>query len=331
MLDICIFGAGRIAKIHGANVARHGQARVRYVCDVKEEYARALAEPLGAEAITNPERALADGQVNAVVVASSTDTHVDLVLQSARAGKAIFCEKPVDLDLGRVEACLAELEQRRIPMFVAFNRRYDPNFAALKARLRGGELGRLEMISITSRDPAPPPVEYVKVSGGLFRDMMIHDFDMARWLLGEEPVELYATASALVDPAIGEAGDVDTAMVTMKTASGVLCHINNSRRAVYGYDQRVEVFGERGMVQAGNPTPTTLSSWTEAGLASDKPFHFFLERYAEAYRTELDHFIEATLAGQPYQTDGQDGRQALLLADCAQESFERGLPVKLPV
>src|SRR5206468_3009447 len=212
----------------------------------------------GAAALTNPTEAFADKAVGAVVIASATDTHVDLAIAAARAGKAIFCEKPIDLDLARVDRCLAEIEKARVPFFIGFNRRFDRSFAAIEAAVRAGEIGKVEMAVITSRDPGPPPAEYLKVSGGLFRDMMIHDLDLARWLLGEEPVEVYAQASCLVDPAIGQAGDIDTAAVVLRTRSGAIAQISNSRRAVYGYDQRIEAFGSGGMLRAENRTPTTV-------------------------------------------------------------------------
>jgi myo-inositol 2-dehydrogenase/D-chiro-inositol 1-dehydrogenase len=264
-----------------------------------------------------------------VLIASSTDTHAALVEAAARAGKAVFCEKPLDLDRRRAEACVAVAAECGVPLMVGFNRRFDPNFARLERRLRAGEIGRLEMLTITSRDPAPPPVDYIRRSGGLFRDMTIHDFDMARWLLGEEPVEVFAAASVLVDPAIGEAGDVDTAMVTLRTRSGSLCHISNSRRAAYGYDQRIEALGANGALQAGNVPESTVILAGAEGVVGDKPVHFFLERYAEAYRRELDHFITSVASGKAPLVGGEDGIRALALADAAAESLRTEKPVAL--
>jgi myo-inositol 2-dehydrogenase/D-chiro-inositol 1-dehydrogenase len=252
-----------------------------------------------------------------------------MILAAAAAKKAIFCEKPIDLDIDRVTDCLRRVDEAGVPLFVAFNRRFDPSFRQLYDELRAGDIGRVEMVTITSRDPGPPPMDYVKVSGGLFRDMMIHDLDMARWLLDDEPAELFATASCVVDPAIGDAGDVDTAAVTLKTARGVIVQISNSRRAVYGYDQRIEVLGEKGMLQAGNRAATTVSRWTEQGVCADKPLHFFLERYMPAYRAEIDAFIEAVEAGRAMSCDGDDGRRALLLADAATESAKTGQSIAL--
>jgi myo-inositol 2-dehydrogenase/D-chiro-inositol 1-dehydrogenase len=326
VLEFCQFGAGRIGAIHAGNIAGHQDAKLRYVVDVNAAAAQALAEKYGATVVSANE-ALADPAVGAVVIASSTDTHADLIETSARAGKAIFCEKPIDLSLERVDACLAVAKEAGVPLALAFNRRFDPSFASFKERLCAGEIGTVEIVSITSRDPGPPPIDYIKVSGGLFRDMMIHDFDMARWLLDEEPVEVMAMASCLVDPAIAEAGDVDSAVVTLRTASGRLCQISNSRRASYGYDQRIEVHGSKGMLRAENHHPTSVETSTEAGVVRDKPLYFFLERYAAAYRAELHAFIEAVAGGRAPSPGGDDGRAALLLADAALESLREGRPV----
>ncbi len=326
MIEICQFGAGRIGKVHAANIAAHPSARLRYVVDVDNAAAAALAESHGAE-VTDADSALADPDVSAIVIASSTDTHVGLIEAGARAGKAIFCEKPIHLDLRRVDACLSVLRECNVSLFVGFNRRFDPSFAELQAAVQEGRIGRVEMVSITSRDPAPPPIDYVRVSGGLFRDMMIHDFDMARWLLGEEPVEVFATGSCLVDPAIGAAGDIDTALVTLKTGSGALCQIGNSRRAVYGYDQRIEVLGAEGMLRAENRLPTSVEQATADGIRTDPPLHFFLERYEEAYKRELSSFIDAVSGGKMFSPDGADGRAAQALAEAALASLESGKPV----
>jgi myo-inositol 2-dehydrogenase/D-chiro-inositol 1-dehydrogenase len=327
MLTFCQFGAGRIGLIHAANIAAHPGASLGYVVDVNQPAAEALAQKYGAK-VTTAEAALADPTVKAVLIASSTDTHADLIERAARAGKAILCEKPVDLSLARVDACLKVAKAAGVPLLIGFNRRFDPSFGTLRQELRAGAIGKLELLAITSRDPGPPPMAYIKVSGGLFRDMMIHDFDLARWLLGEEPIEVYATASCLVDPAIGEAGDIDTAAVVLRTKSGAIAQISNSRRAVYGYDQRIEAFGAGGMLRAENRTPTTVERATAAGVSRDKPLHFFLERYAEAYRAELDHFVTAVSKGEPLSVGGADGRAALALAEAALESSKTGRPVK---
>jgi len=320
MINICQFGAGRIGAIHAGNIARHPDARLHMVVDVDRPAAESLASRYGA-AVGDQAAALADPAVDAVVIASATDTHADLVEAASRAGKAVFCEKPLDLDLGRAEACVVVAQECGVPLMVGFNRRFDPNFARLEQQIRDGRIGRLELLSIISRDPAPPPLDYVRVSGGLFRDMMIHDFDMACWLAGEEPVEIFAAAGVLIDPAIGEAGDVDTALVTLRLASGALCQISNSRRAAYGYDQRIEAFGSKGALRAENVIESTVAFAGADGVVSDKPLNFFLERYAEAYRRELDHFIDAIANRTPPLAGGADGVRALALAEAALRSL----------
>jgi myo-inositol 2-dehydrogenase/D-chiro-inositol 1-dehydrogenase len=328
MITLAQFGAGRIGAIHAANLAATKGARLRYVVDVNATAAQSLATRYGAQA-TDEDTALNDPEVDAVIIASSTDTHADLAIAAAKAGKAIFCEKPIDLSLKRVDACLAAVRKARVPMFVGFNRRFDPSFSALHRRLARGEIGGVEQVIITSRDPGPPPLAYLKVSGGQLLDMTIHDFDMARWLLGEEPVLVYATGSCLVDPAISKVGDTDSMMIVMQTASGRLCHINNSRRAVYGYDQRIEVHGAKGRLMAGNHTPTTVELANGESVSTDKPFFFFLERYAAAYRAELAAFLTALARHKPMPVGAEDGRRAIMLAEAAARSLRRGVPVKL--
>jgi myo-inositol 2-dehydrogenase/D-chiro-inositol 1-dehydrogenase len=327
-LNFCVFGAGRIGKLHARNLAAHPRARVSYIVDPIARAAADLARDVGAAAAPDAATALADREVDAVVVASSTNTHVDLIIAAARAAKAVLCEKPIDLDIRRVDRCLAELKKHRVPVAVGFNRRFDPTNRAIRAAIRRGEVGAVEQIVITSRDPAPPPLSYIKVSGGLFRDMMIHDFDLARFLLGEEPVEVVAKASCRVDPAIARAGDVDSAMVILRTRSGALCHINNSRRASYGYDQRVEVFGAKGMVRSDNLRATAiLKSNDSATDARDPLLPFFVERYAQSYQHEIDDFIDALLARRKPSVSAEDGRRALVLADAALQSHRTGKTV----
>jgi myo-inositol 2-dehydrogenase/D-chiro-inositol 1-dehydrogenase len=328
MLRFAQFGAGRIGAIHAANLAAMNETQLLHVVDVNAEAARTLATRHGAQ-VSSIDAALADPNVDAVIIASSTDTHADLAIASARAGKAIFCEKPIDLSLKRVDACLAAVKKARVPMFVGFNRRFDPSFAALQTRITRGDIGNVEQVIISSRDPGLPPIAYLKVSGGQFRDMTIHDFDMARWLLGEEPVDLFAYGTCLVDPAVAKVGDTDSAMVVMKTASGKLCHINNSRRASYGYDQRLEVHGSKGRLLAGNRTATTVELADGGSVTTDKPLYFFLERYAEAYRAELTAFVDAVVNKKPLPVTAQDGRQAIVLAEAAVKSLKTGRPVKL--
>ncbi|HYN13695.1 MAG TPA: inositol 2-dehydrogenase [Burkholderiales bacterium] len=328
MLELAQFGAGRIGAIHASNIAAMKDVRLRYVVDVNAEAAKKLAARHGAKVVSERE-ALADRDVKAVLIASSTDTHARLAIAAARAGKAIFCEKPIDLSLKRVDACLSEVEKAGVPMFVGFNRRFDPSFSALKNRLDAGEIGAVEQVVISSRDPGPPPLAYVKVSGGLFRDMTIHDFDMARWLLGEEPVEVFAMGEALIDRKIAAAGDIDSAMVLMRTASDRMCHINNSRRAAYGYDQRIEVFGAKGMLRAENIGETTVEHFSAQGTVSDRPLDFFLERYVEAYRAEMSAFVVALNKRTAMPVGARDGRQALVLAEAALKSLKTGQAVKV--
>lgn len=327
MVRFTLIGAGRIGKIHAENIARHPQAQLAYVADAHAASAQELARRWSAQTI-DLDAAVTASDVDAVLIASSTDTHADWIERCAAAGKPAFCEKPLDLDIQRATACLRTAERAGIPLYLGFNRRYDPSFMRLKREIAAGSIGQLETLHIISRDPAPPPVDYIKRSGGLFRDMMIHDLDMARWLLGAEPIEVFARGTA-VDAAIGAAGDVDTAMVMLRTADGKLCQIANSRRCAFGYDQRVEAFGSTGMARADNHTATSVTVAGTAGFTTEPALPFFLERYADAYRLELDDFI-AALGKKPVElATGEDGRRALMLADAAQRSLESGAPVAL--
>jgi len=316
-----IIGAGRIGKIHGGNVAARRDCQVAFVADPDPAAAEALAAATGAKTAAIDE-ILGSNQVDAVAVCSPTDTHADLIERAARAKRAIFCEKPIDLDVKRIRGCLEVVKQTNATLMIGFNRRFDPNFASLQKRVAEGAIGALEIVSITSRDPSPPPLSYIARSGGLFRDMMIHDFDMARFILGEDPVAVSAMGSALVDKAIGEAGDIDTAVVIMETNSGKVAQISNSRRATYGYDQRVEAHGANGMVHAANVRETTVEVAGPHGFASDKVLSFFLERYEAAYRNELDAFVNAVKTGAKPRPDGEDGLKANLLADAAYRSWK---------
>jgi myo-inositol 2-dehydrogenase/D-chiro-inositol 1-dehydrogenase len=324
MLEIAVLGAGRIGRIHAGNIAVHPDVRLAGVADTMPAAAANLAVSLGARVLSVDDALRAD----AVLIASPTPTHADYIERAAERGCPVFCEKPIDLSADRVRMCLGVVRQTDVALMVGFNRRFDPHFTALKARLDAGEIGALELLTIISRDPSPPPIAYVERSGGLFRDMMIHDLDMARFLLGEEPVEVSAAASCLVDPAIGAAGDVDTAVVTLRTASGRLCQISNSRRASYGYDQRIEAHGAKGLLRAGNVLPTTVELADAAGIRTDPVLPFFLERYAAAYRAELGAFIAAVTGGWPARPDGEDGLRALLLADAALEASRTGRSVR---
>ena len=325
MFKIALIGAGRIGRIHARNAAQHPALELAAVVDPVEASAQALAGEWGT-AVRTLEEVIADPGIAGLVVASSTDTHLDYSMQAIAAGKAVFCEKPIDQDLGRARSAAQVLDGSRL--LLAFNRRFDPNFRALKAKLDDGGIGNIESLQITSNDPAPPPPSYVAVSGGLFKDMAIHDFDMARWLLGEEPVEVYATGSCLVDPEIGKLGDVDTARTLLRTGSGRLCVISNSRRSGYGYDQRIEAYASGGMVCADNVLESTVKLFNEDGSRGDRLQNFFLDRYAQAYRAEMDHFADM-LAGAPPAVGYADGVAALALAEAAAQSMKSGAVVRL--
>jgi myo-inositol 2-dehydrogenase / D-chiro-inositol 1-dehydrogenase len=329
MVKFAVLGCGRIGRMHALNLARHPRAELAYVYDVVGDAAAATADATGARQAGAVDEILGAAEVEAVLIASSTDTHLDLLVRAVEAGKAVLCEKPIDLDLAKVDASWQRIKGRKPTVMVGFNRRFDPSLKALRDRVQAGEVGKLEQVVITSRDPGPPPVAYIKVSGGLFRDMTIHDFDMARYLMGDIRA-VHATGANLVEPAIKEAGDIDAAMVTLVAKSGALCQINNSRRCAYGYDQRVEAFGERGMLQAANQRPTTLSFWGAAATeAKDPVLNFFIERYTPAYLAEIDHFVDCVEQGAAPLSSYRDGREALRLADAALESMRTGRTVRL--
>jgi myo-inositol 2-dehydrogenase/D-chiro-inositol 1-dehydrogenase len=327
-MRVGLLGAGRIGRIHGGNIAAHPRASLAAVADADAAAAQRLAAAHGAT-ISSVDAILAAPDVDAVVICTPTDTHAELIERAVRAGKAVFCEKPIDLSAARIRACLDVVRAANGQLMVGFNRRFDPSFGALRRRIAEGEIGDVELITILSRDPQPPPASYVERSGGLFRDMMIHDLDMARLLLGEEPIEVHAVGSCLVDPAIGKAGDVDTAAVMLKTATGKIAQISNSRRATYGYDQRIEVHGSGGLLAAGNRRATTVEHADASGYSRDPVLPFFLERYADAYRLELDAFVASVLDGALLAPDGEDGLKAQLLADAATQAAKTGQPVRL--
>ena len=329
MIGMAVIGCGRIGRMHARNLARHGRVRLVCVFDVAEQSARETAAELGVKATATVDEIWSDPKVEAVLIASPTDTHVPLIAAAVAAGKAVLCEKPIDLDLPRARAGWAALSGQKPPVMLAFNRRFDPSFRALRERLHGGEIGRLELAVITSRDPAPPSAAYIKASGGLFRDMTIHDFDMARYLAGDIE-EVFAFGSSLVDPEIGRLGDIDTCTVTLKARSGAQIQINNSRRCSYGYDQRVEVFGSKGMLQAGNQRATAVEAWTaERTAARDPLLNFFIERYREAYDAEVDAFVASIEGRSAMSPDYGDGIAALELADAALRSLKSAAAVKL--
>jgi len=328
MIRFGILGAGRIGKVHAATIAASKNAKVEFIADAMPKAAADLATSVGAKVAT-VEEVIASKSVDAILIATPTGTHADLIEAASNASKAILCEKPVSLSVDRILACLRVVEKNKSNLMIGFNRRFDPNFASLAARIRHGDIGNVELATIISRDPSPPPAEYVKGSGGLFRDMMIHDFDMARFLVGEEFVVVHALGSALVDKAIGEAGDVDTASVQMQTASGKIAVITNSRRATYGYDQRMEVHGAKGMLRAGNVHNTTVELANGDGFRGDPILNFFTERYGAAYANEVNSFIDGIAKGVSARPNGHDGLQAQKLADAAAESWSTGKSVKV--
>lgn len=328
-LRVGLLGCGRIGRVHADSVTVNPRAELVRVFDPFESAATEVAAQFGASWTTEADAILDDPSIDAVIVASPTPTHVDLLTRALRAGKAVLCEKPIDLDLARVDACRAEIGDLAARVMVGFNRRFDPSFADIRARVAAGEIGGLEQLVIISRDPAPPPAAYVATSGGLFRDMTIHDFDMARFFLGEV-VSVTATASNLISPEIAEAGDVDGAVVVLRGATGALCSITNSRRCAFGYDQRLEAFGEFGMLTAANQLPTSVRfSGAQHTQVAAPYFNFFLDRYTPAYRAELDHFVTAVENGTPPSPGFADGRAALVLADAANKSLRTGATVEI--
>ena len=329
MTDVAVLGAGRIGAIHAANVAKLAGVRLTCIADPNAGAAQALASRLNAQ-VAGIQQIFEDDNIKAVVICSSTDTHADLIMAAATAGKQIFCEKPVDLDVARAKACAAAIDQAGVTCMIGFQRRFDPTFSALKKRLAAGEIGASEMLIITSRDPGPPPIPYIKSSGGIFKDMLIHDFDIFRWIMEDEADTIHATGSCQVDPSIGEAGDIDSTAVTIRTRSGKLCQINTSRRAAYGYDQRFEVLGSGGMLQAGNHAPTAVVASTSQSVSRDLPEHFFLERYRAAYAAEIAHFFAVLAGTETLRTTIEDGLRALELADAATTSWREGRVVTMP-
>ncbi|MEW5785760.1 MAG: inositol 2-dehydrogenase [Bacillota bacterium] len=330
-IKIGIIGAGRIGKLHAENIMRFiPEAETWIFADVYEDQVRLWAESLGVTRVTKDyQEILRDPEIDAVLICSSTDTHANFVIEAARAGKHIFCEKPIDLSVEKVKAALEAVKKAGVKFQVGFNRRFDHNHKSVRDAVAAGKIGDPHLIQISSRDPAPPPLEYVKFCGGLFLDMTIHDFDMARFLSGSEVVEVYAAGAVLVDPAIGECGDIDTAVVTLKFANGAIGVISNSREAAYGYDQRVEVFGSKGSVADFNDTPCTTVISTVEGVFSQKPVYFFLERYNQSFVTEMIEFVDAVLYDKETPVVGNDGLQSVLIAIAAQKSFEENRPVRI--
>ena len=329
---IGVIGAGRIGKIHAENIAYFFPgAKLKSIADVNLTPAmEAWAKGLGIQNVSkDPAIIFNDPEIQAVIICSSTTTHADFTIQAAQAGKHVFCEKPVDLTLEKVCKALAAVKKAGVRLQVGFNRRFDHNFARVREYVVSGAVGAPQIIKISSRDPQPPPAEYVAISGGIFLDMMIHDIDMARFQAGSEVVEVFATGAVLVDEAIGKAGDVDTAILNLRFANGALAVIDNSRKAAYGYDQRLEVFGSKGSAVAENDMPNTVKLATETGVVGEKPMYFFLERYKDAFIAEMRAFLEAIASGQPCLVTGEDGLADLIIALAAKKSLAERRVVKI--
>ncbi|NOX61896.1 MAG: inositol 2-dehydrogenase [Chloroflexi bacterium] len=330
-VSIGLIGAGRIGRVHAKNIRqRIPQARLLAVADVFEEAAQRAAADFDIPAAhADPRFIFDDPAIDAVVICSSTDTHAQFIRAAAEAGKHIFCEKPIHLELTEIDKALAAVEKAGVKLQIGFNRRFDPSFKRARDLVASGRIGEPHLVRITSRDPEPPPIAYIKVSGGIFLDMTIHDFDMARFLMGQEVTEVYATGGVMIDPAIGEAGDIDTALITLKYENGVLGSIDNSRKAVYGYDQRVEVFGSRGVVVVSNKTPDNAVVGDSDGFHAPLPLFFFIERYGEAYVEEMQAFVDSVLKDKTPPVTGIDGRIPVVMGYAAWKSYRENRPVKL--
>ena len=328
MTNVAVFGAGRIGRIHATNISALPGVKLKYVCDPMPAAAAEVAQQLSAE-VSTIDAVLADKSIGAVAICTPTDSHSDLITRAAAAGKHIFCEKPVDLTIAKVEAVINAAREANVKLQIGFNRRFDHNFKKVRDLIKDGTLGEIQILKITSRDPEPPSAEYAAASGGMFMDMTIHDFDMARFMMGCEPTEVYVAAACLVDPAIGEAGDVDTAVITIKFENGGLCVIDNSRKAVYGYDQRVEAFGSKGKAEIENDAPSTAAWSTKDGVFREKPKYFFLERYMDSFAEEMKQFMSAIINDTETPVVGFDGLQPIKMGLAAKKSVSEGRPVKL--
>ena len=330
-ISLGVIGAGRIGRLHAENLTyRIPEATVLAVSDIRLEAAKECAAALGIpEAVEDYRAVLDNADIDAVAICSSTDTHARIIAAAAEAGKNIFCEKPVALDLGLIDQALERVAACGVKLQIGFNRRFDPNFLRIRELVSAGRIGKPHLLRITSRDPSPPPIDYIKISGGIFLDMMIHDFDMARFLVGAEVEEVYAMGGVNIDPAIGEAGDIDTALVTLRFENGVLGSIDNSRQAVYGYDQRVEVFGALGMVTTENNTPNRTRLSTAEAVMEELPLHFFVERHTEAYINEMKAFVACLAEDRDPPVSGADGRAPVVMGLAADLSYREKRPVRL--
>ena len=326
-IKVGLIGTGRIGVLHAKNVMQTPGAELVYITDVNQQVAKACGEELGVTVSPDHRQMLEDPNIDAIVICSSTDTHAPLIIEAAEAGKHIFCEKPVDFDLDKIDRALASVQKAGVKLQIGFNRRFDANAMRVKAAIDSGEVGVPHRLHIISRDPAPPPAEYIKRSGGLFLDMMIHDFDMARFLMGCEATEIYTMAGVMIDPEIGSLGDVDTAVVMLKFENGAIATIENSRKTVYGYDQRLEVFGSEGSVEGKNLYPNAVVHRGHT-ISRDQPHYFFIERYEASYVNEIKAFVDAVLNNKPVQVTGIDGRMPVVMGIAARQSYDENRPVQ---
>ena len=331
MINVSLMGAGRIGKMHADIIYNHPEASLKFIYDINKDFAKDLASKYEAVVANTPEEAMNNNEVDSIFIASATPTHTEFITMASKFGKAVFCEKPIDLDINKVNECKEKIRDFDVPIQIGFNRRFDKSHSKLQEAKVKGEIGNLEMIIITSRDPEPPGLDYLKAAGGFFRDTTIHDFDLSRFILCEDPiVQVTAFGSQLVSDEVKKANDQDTAMFLLKSKKGVLIHINNSRRAVYGYDQRVEIFGSKGMLISNNQTPTSVEKFTNTQTKSQDPiYYFFIERYLQSYKDQFNHFIESIKLNKKPSVSFEDGRRALIIANAAYESFENGKTVDI--
>ena len=331
MINISLMGAGRIGKMHAEIISAHPDVNLQYVYDINKDNALQVAKQNNAEIVNSPEEAIMSDKIDAILIASATPTHTQFITMGAKSGKAVFCEKPIDLDIHKVNECMKEINELNIPLQIGFNRRFDNSHAKVQQARLKKEIGELEMLIITSRDPEPPGLEYLNAAGGFFRDTTIHDFDLSRFILGDDPIiQVTAFGENLFDENAKKADDFDTAMFILKSREGVLIHINNSRRAVYGYDQRVEAFGSKGMIISNNQTITSVESYTNKITSSKEPIlHFFIERYTQAYKDQFNHFIECIKNNIKPSVTFEDGRNALIIANAAYESHKQKKTIEI--
>ena len=331
MIKFALLGAGRIGKIHAENIALNPKSSIECIYDIDSNIAKKVSDSFGGSVALSSQEAISNPNVDVVYICSATPTHTEYILSAAKANKGIFCEKPIDLDINKVEQCKKDLENFNVPIHIGFNRRFDPSHISAIEKKDKGEIGKLEQIIITSRDPSGPSAAYLKESGGMFRDMTIHDFDLACFLLENDSIiEIFAIGERLFSPEAKEANDIDTAMIIMKSKNGVLCHINNSRHSNYGYDQRVELFGNMGMLISDNQTPTSVRKYNNETTDSKDPIlNFFIERYDLAYKNQLENFVNCIIDKKPTTVNFEDGRKALIIANAAYESLATGKSIKI--